>query len=117
MQMKHSQSLITCVAMLAIVATTITTSAQVPTEITTPDRVESRLGVLSFKDGVPDDATAQKLFDEIDYVHAFNAVTSGYTFVNQLALLWIQGGRGQRRRYSRDAEPDGIQNVGIHATT
>jgi hypothetical protein len=35
----------------------------------TPDSVETRLGTLNFKDGVPDDASAQKLFDEIDCVH------------------------------------------------
>jgi hypothetical protein len=38
-------------------------------------------------DRVPDDATAQKLFDEIDYVHAFEAVIGGFAAVNQLALL------------------------------
>jgi hypothetical protein len=64
-----------------------TASAQMPPEIMTPDRVESRLGTLNFKDGVPDDATAQKLFDEIDYVHAFDAFVNGFAAVNQLAML------------------------------
>ena len=58
-----------------------------PPQITTPDRVESRLGTLTFKDGIPDSATAQKLFDEVDYVHAVEAAISGYAAVNQLALL------------------------------
>ena len=52
-------------------------TTDMPPAIRTPDRVESRLGTLTFKDGVPDDATAQKLFDEIDYVHAFEAVVGG----------------------------------------
>jgi hypothetical protein len=34
----------------------------------TPDSVETRLGTLNFKDGVPDAATTQKLFDELDYI-------------------------------------------------
>ena len=58
----------------------------IPRSISTPDKVETRLGTLNFKDGVPDDATAQKLFDELDYVHAVEAFINGYAAVNQLAL-------------------------------
>jgi hypothetical protein len=58
-----------------------------PQSITTPDTVESRLGTLKFMDGIPDNATAQKLFDELDYVHAVGAFINGYAAVNQLALL------------------------------
>ena len=36
---------------------------------------------------MPDAATAQKLFDELDYVHAVSAFINGYAAVNQLALL------------------------------
>jgi hypothetical protein len=68
-------------------ATAHTTTTDMPPAIRTPDQVETRLGTLNFKDGVPDDATAQKLFDEIDYVHAFEAVIGGFAAVNQLALL------------------------------
>ena len=60
--------------------------AQVPANISTPDKVESRLGTLVFKDGVPDPATAQKLFDELDYHHAVDAFINGYAAVNQLAI-------------------------------
>ena len=42
----------------------------IPTSVITPDSIETRLGTLNFKDGIPDSATAQKLFDEIDYVRA-----------------------------------------------
>jgi hypothetical protein len=54
-------------------ATTNTNITDLPPGIATPDRVESRLGTLNFTDGVPDAATAQKLFDELDYVHAVTA--------------------------------------------
>jgi len=53
---------------------------------TTPDSVETRLGTLKFKDGAPDAATTQKLYDELDYIHAVDAFISGYPAVNQLAL-------------------------------
>jgi hypothetical protein len=52
----------------------------------TPDSVETRLGTLNFKDGVPDAATSQKLFDELDYIHAVGAFINGYPLVSQLAL-------------------------------
>jgi len=54
--------------------------------ITTPDKVESKLGMLNFKDGVPDAATTQKLYDELDYIHAVDAFMYGYPAVNQLAI-------------------------------
>ena len=41
--------------------------------ITTPDKVVLRLGTLEFKNGVPDAATLAKLYDNLDYTHAFNA--------------------------------------------
>jgi hypothetical protein len=85
MKIKSFQSTITAVAVVALSVTT--TFAQVPANISTPDRVESRLGTLIFKDGVPDNATAEKLYDELDYVHAVDAFINGYAAVNQLALL------------------------------
>ena len=54
---------------------------------TTPDKVQTtRLGTLNFKDGAPDAATTQKLYDELDYIHAVDAFMNGYPLVNQLAL-------------------------------
>ncbi|HTE31469.1 MAG TPA: DUF1254 domain-containing protein [Chryseolinea sp.] len=53
----------------------------------TPDKVQTaRFGTLNFKDGAPDAATTQKLYDELDYIHAVNAFMEGYPLVNQLAL-------------------------------
>ena len=41
--------------------------------ISTPDRVESRLGTLEFTDGAPSDATAELLYDHLDFVTAVQA--------------------------------------------
>jgi hypothetical protein len=49
------------------------TTPGIPTAITTPDKVESRLGPLEFKDGAPNAATVAKIYDNLDYTHAFNA--------------------------------------------
>jgi hypothetical protein len=92
MKTKRPKTLIAAAVVLALTVTTMTASAQqlrsdMPKSIVTPDRVESRLGTLNFKDGIPDKATSQKLFDELDYVHAVTAVINGYAAVNQLSLL------------------------------
>lgn len=41
---------------------------EIPSSITTPDRVETRLGTLRFFDGFPDDATARTLYDHLDFL-------------------------------------------------
>ena len=43
------------------------------TAISTPDRVESRLGPLEFDDGAPSEATAALLYDHLDFVHGVEA--------------------------------------------
>ncbi len=67
-KIRRSQVFKTSFAALVLLAVFITTTAQMPQQITTPDRVESRLGTLTFEDGIPDNATDQKVFDELDYV-------------------------------------------------
>ncbi len=49
------------------------TASEIPPSLVTPDRIESRLGELEFKDGVPDKATADKLFDNLDLTYAYRA--------------------------------------------
>ncbi|MDX3968694.1 MAG: DUF1254 domain-containing protein [Bradyrhizobium sp.] len=49
------------------------TSDSIPSSLVTPDKIESRLGVLEFKDGVPSKATAEKLFDNLDFTYAYRA--------------------------------------------
>jgi hypothetical protein len=42
-------------------------ATDIPPEITTPDSVETRLGTLHFFDGFPDDATVEKVYDNLDF--------------------------------------------------
>ena len=51
----------------------MSTTTNIPTSITTPDSVESRLGTLEFDDGAPSEATAALLYDHLDFVHAVEA--------------------------------------------
>lgn len=59
----------------------------IPASITTPDRVESRIGMLEFKDGVPSQDTLTKVYDNLDFTHAFEA------FVNTLQAVNMQACR------------------------
>ncbi len=51
--------------------------ADVPADITTPDKVETRIGTLNFFDGLPDDATVQKVYDQLDFSRGIQAFLSG----------------------------------------
>ncbi|UCD52519.1 MAG: DUF1254 domain-containing protein, partial [Phycisphaerales bacterium] len=41
--------------------------------IMTPDRVESRIGTLEFTDGMPSQATLDRVYENLDFTHAFEA--------------------------------------------
>ena len=59
---------------------------QIPEEITTPDRVQSELGNLDFKDGYPSPETAEKIRDELDYLHGVEAFMNSIQGVSLYAL-------------------------------
>jgi hypothetical protein len=48
-------------------------ASAIPGSITTPDSVQTRLGTLDFKGGAPSAATMAKVYDNLDYTHAFDA--------------------------------------------
>ncbi len=58
--------------------------ATIPPEISTPDKVETRIGTLDFKDGMPSKETIDKVYDNLDFTHAFEA------FVNTLQGVSIR---------------------------
>ena len=52
-------------------------SAKVPSYITTPDTVQTRIGTLKFFDGLPDQETVQKVYDNLDFTRGTEAFLSG----------------------------------------
>ncbi len=52
-------------------------SAKVPPSITTPDSVETRIGTLKFFYGLPDAATVQKVYDNLDHARGVEAFLTG----------------------------------------
>jgi hypothetical protein len=61
------------------------TAPAIPPAITTPDKVETRIGPLNFKDGMPNKDTIAKVYDNLDFTHAFNAFVNTYQAVNMAA--------------------------------
>ena len=61
-------------------------AADIPPSLVTPDKVESLLGTLDFKDGVPSNATAEKLYDNLDFTYAFRAFMDNLRGVSIHAL-------------------------------
>jgi hypothetical protein len=71
-QLFRPLTVVAACAMLALPRLATAQSAPaIPPGITTPDKVESRLGVLEFKDGMPSKETVAKVYDNLDFAHAF----------------------------------------------
>lgn len=62
-------------------------STPMPPGVLSPDKVETRLGTLKFLDGFPDAATAEVLFDNLDFQRAVQAYLLALPAVNQAANL------------------------------
>lgn len=54
--------------------------------ISTPDRVESRIGTLDFVDGAPSAETAARVYDHLDFVYGVQAFLSGYPGASMHAI-------------------------------
>ena len=59
---------------------------EVLARISTPDRVESRLGGLEFTDGAPSAKTVETLYDHLDYVHALNGFLTAFPAASTWAI-------------------------------
>jgi hypothetical protein len=52
--------------------------AQIAPSITTPDRVESSIGTLEYRDGAPSKETVAKAYDYLDLMHGVEAFVNAY---------------------------------------
>ena len=71
---------------LATAIHTANAQAPIPPSITTPDKVETRVGALEFKDGMPGKATLDKVYDHLDFTHAYEAFVNTMQGVNATAI-------------------------------
>ena len=60
-------------------------NTEIPEQIMTPDTVETSIGTLEFFDGLPDDASVQKVYDNLDRIRATEV------FLNFVPLASIEG--------------------------
>jgi hypothetical protein len=65
---------------------TAQTTAAIAAAVTTPDKVETRLGTLDFKDGAPSEATLEKVYDNLDFTNAFRVFMDNLRGVSIHAL-------------------------------
>ncbi|MGY4857286.1 DUF1254 domain-containing protein [Cryobacterium sp. AP23] len=61
-------------------------SPDTPASLTTPDRIESRLGTLEFDDGAPSDATADLLYEHLDFLHGVEAFINSFPGASTTAM-------------------------------
>jgi len=57
----------------------------IPPGVAAPDAVDTRFGTLRFFDGVPDQASTEKIYDSLDYQRAVQAYLLALPVVNQAA--------------------------------
>ncbi len=60
-------------------------TTDIPDKITTPDKVETRIGTLEFFDGLPTDETAERVYDNLDFLRGVE------TFLNGIPATSIEG--------------------------
>jgi len=58
----------------------------IPPELVTADRVETGIGTLEFKDGVPTAATAAKVRDTLDFTRALNVYNNSFRGASAYAI-------------------------------
>src|SRR5262249_25447571 len=55
------------------------TAANIPLQIATPDRVETPVGTLEFRDGIPSADRAAKLYDQLDLSRGVESFLTGFS--------------------------------------
>jgi hypothetical protein len=60
--------------------------SEIPPSLVTPEKVETRIGTLEFKDSAPSAATLEKVYDYLDFTHAFRAFADTLQGVSIQAL-------------------------------
>jgi hypothetical protein len=61
-------------------------ATDIPESIVTPNVLETSIGSLRFFDGFPDEATAQAVYDNLDFTRGVEAFTVGMPFASMAAM-------------------------------
>lgn len=87
-------------------------TTDIPPQVLTPDAVQTRLGTLRFFDGFPDDATVEKVFDNLDFQRGVQAYLTTLPAALGCALR-----EGLRSAGMRDNQTVGITETMMDAKT
>lgn len=80
-------TVLTAFVSLAIPAFTMAQAAgEIPPAITTPDRIETRIGVLEFKDGAPSAKTTQDVYDTLAFTRGIDAFVNSFSGASAYAI-------------------------------
>jgi hypothetical protein len=71
-------------------------TTDIPESITTPDRVETRIGTLEFFDGIPTKETADLVYDYLDFSRAMETFLNGIPAASIEALRLGAASLGQK---------------------
>jgi hypothetical protein len=62
------------------------TGAAIPPSLITPDKVETSVGTLTFRDGAPSAETASKVYDTLDFTRALNVYNNSFRGASAFAI-------------------------------
>jgi hypothetical protein len=79
--------LITTAFSLALGAMLPLPAAEIPPSLTTPDKVETSIGTLEYKDGAPSKETVAKSYDYLDLMHGVEAFVNAYQGASVAAIF------------------------------
>ena len=84
---KRRSTLLTALAALAGSFPALAQSETgIPPAITTPERVETRIGTLQFRDGAPSPETARLVYDTLDFTRALNVFNNSFRGASAYAI-------------------------------
>jgi hypothetical protein len=89
--MRFDHNSLVILALVASLAGATSTKAQVSQEtiesLSAPDKVDTRIGTLEFKDGVPTQDTAETVRDTLAFTRALNVYNNSFRGASALALV------------------------------
>ncbi len=85
--MKTTATLVPALAVvLTFTAVHAQTTPKIPPAITTPDKVQTSIGTLEFKDGAPSADTVRKVYDSLDFVRGVDAFMNSFSGASAYAI-------------------------------
>jgi len=77
---------IACVTLVLPHLASAQTTTGIPPGISTPERIQTRIGTLEFKDGAPTEETAAKVFDTLAFTRALNVYNNSFRGASAYAI-------------------------------